>query len=254
METDKGKEKMHSLYQPLDPSRKEIRLLRILPDNSVHTWPETKGAIHCYMHQEYLDEGTRYDALSYTWQDPGLGEKFNHPDIPDLTLIIDEFIFLNGQRVNVTRNLWVALWHLRYIAQDYAENPNCHDLKFRHWQRLVDTKEDLQFSHTSLWVDALCINQADDDERGHQVGMMGEIYKRAQCVHAWLGLSTEETFDAMVLMKHLDAMIEPRKLVEFLNDNDDLDRFRHIFGNSDDESSKGASDKEQISFEDGDSC
>ncbi|KAF2464484.1 HET-domain-containing protein [Lindgomyces ingoldianus] len=39
-----------------------------------------------------------------------------------------------------------------------------------------------------LWVDALCINQEDDSERGNQVRMMGLIYFQATRVVIWLGL------------------------------------------------------------------
>jgi hypothetical protein len=38
-----------------------------------------------------------------------------------------------------------------------------------------------------LWVDAICINQQDDDEKSKQVAMMGRIYNEAQKVYAWLG-------------------------------------------------------------------
>ena len=38
-----------------------------------------------------------------------------------------------------------------------------------------------------LWVDALCIDQENFDERNHQVRHMAEIYKRAHQVLAWLG-------------------------------------------------------------------
>ncbi|KAH7310863.1 heterokaryon incompatibility protein-domain-containing protein, partial [Stachybotrys elegans] len=38
-----------------------------------------------------------------------------------------------------------------------------------------------------LWVDALCINQADNGEKTHQVRMMGDIYSRARRVLIWLG-------------------------------------------------------------------
>ncbi|OTA65975.1 HET-domain-containing protein [Hypoxylon sp. EC38] len=38
-----------------------------------------------------------------------------------------------------------------------------------------------------LWVDAICINQDDFDERSSQVAMMRSIYRQAQKVVVWLG-------------------------------------------------------------------
>ncbi|OTA96500.1 hypothetical protein M434DRAFT_27637 [Hypoxylon sp. CO27-5] len=38
-----------------------------------------------------------------------------------------------------------------------------------------------------LWVDAICINQDDFDERSSQVAMMRSIYRQAQRVVVWLG-------------------------------------------------------------------
>ena len=38
-----------------------------------------------------------------------------------------------------------------------------------------------------LWIDALCINQADLDERTSQVGIIREIYAQASSVAVWLG-------------------------------------------------------------------
>ena len=38
-----------------------------------------------------------------------------------------------------------------------------------------------------IWVDALCINQQDASERGHQVRLMRQIYMRATEVLVWLG-------------------------------------------------------------------
>ncbi|KAJ8111995.1 hypothetical protein OPT61_g5531 [Boeremia exigua] len=35
-----------------------------------------------------------------------------------------------------------------------------------------------------FWMDALCINQANTSERNHQVGLMDDIYREANCVHA----------------------------------------------------------------------
>ena len=67
-------------------------------------------------------------------------------------------IICNGHVVRVTRNLCNALQKMRL--------PNR--------SRLV-------------WADAVCINQDDIVERGHQVRLMGLIYKRAKRVIIWAG-------------------------------------------------------------------
>ncbi|KAK0654860.1 heterokaryon incompatibility protein-domain-containing protein, partial [Cercophora newfieldiana] len=38
-----------------------------------------------------------------------------------------------------------------------------------------------------LWIDALCINQADPDEKSKQIPLMAAIYRDATKVIAWLG-------------------------------------------------------------------
>lgn len=44
----------------------------------------------------------------------------------------------------------------------------------------------LEFS-TSLWIDAICINQSDDVERSWQVNEMRTIFSQASLVYNWLG-------------------------------------------------------------------
>jgi hypothetical protein len=44
-----------------------------------------------------------------------------------------------------------------------------------------------------LWIDQLCINQADNEERSAQVSLMSEIYKKAARVIVWLGPGDEDT-------------------------------------------------------------
>ena len=41
-----------------------------------------------------------------------------------------------------------------------------------------------------LWVDALCIDQASNLEKSHQVKIMRSIYTAADCVYVWLGEAT----------------------------------------------------------------
>ncbi|KAH6664217.1 heterokaryon incompatibility protein-domain-containing protein [Halenospora varia] len=50
----------------------------------------------------------------------------------------------------------------------------------------------------TLWVDALCINQGDNDEKMHQIPLMTDIYARSKAVLAWLG---EPTLDSLVGME-----------------------------------------------------
>ncbi|KAG8161348.1 hypothetical protein KVR01_009612 [Diaporthe batatas] len=38
-----------------------------------------------------------------------------------------------------------------------------------------------------IWIDQICINQEDDNEKGQQIALMGEIYSTATRVLVWLG-------------------------------------------------------------------
>jgi hypothetical protein len=38
-----------------------------------------------------------------------------------------------------------------------------------------------------MWVDAICLNQEDDQEKNHRVAMMKTIYETAEQVVVWLG-------------------------------------------------------------------
>lgn len=75
-------------------------------------------------------------------------------------------ISVDGQVVPVTLNLKAALRRLRQPA-----------------------------NHRDLWIDALCINQADEQEKSHQVRLMGLIFSKASQAIMWLGdyAESEET-------------------------------------------------------------
>lgn len=51
----------------------------------------------------------------------------------------------------------------------------------------------------TIWLDAICINQRDVDERNWQVSLMPEIYSTAESVYAWLG---EGDADCIYAMKY----------------------------------------------------
>ncbi|KAG4440934.1 hypothetical protein IFR05_003563 [Cadophora sp. M221] len=81
-------------------------------------------------------------------------------------------IWVNGVLVPVRRNLLCALRVLR-------ADPEADSLP--------------------IWIDALCINQQDILERGHQVDMMGVVYRGAQRVIAWLGTPDPEELESTAL-------------------------------------------------------
>ncbi|KAK1836081.1 heterokaryon incompatibility protein 6, OR allele [Podospora conica] len=54
-----------------------------------------------------------------------------------------------------------------------------------------------------IWVDAMCINQEDNDERANQVAIMRDIYRNASQTVVWFGDSTKGTKTAFAYMQRL---------------------------------------------------
>ncbi len=58
-----------------------------------------------------------------------------------------------------------------------------------------------------LWIDAICINQDDVNERGHQVRLMQAIYTMAQCVIIWLNTDVDPSSPAFSAVSRLDGPV-----------------------------------------------
>lgn len=52
----------------------------------------------------------------------------------------------------------------------------------------------------SMWVDAVCINQSDVEEKASQIPLMGRIYSQAKAVRVWLGEGFEGSQRAIALL------------------------------------------------------
>ncbi|KAG8533512.1 uncharacterized protein KY384_002298 [Bacidia gigantensis] len=61
------------------------------------------------------------------------------------------------------------------------------------YQALLHLRQDITKQKRTLWIDALCIDQANLQERGEQVKLMGAIFKQAKLVIGWLGAASETT-------------------------------------------------------------
>jgi len=60
----------------------------------------------------------------------------------------------------------------------------------------------LEYEERTLWIDAICIDQGNIDERGRQVRLMSAIYKQAQGVIAYLGDASHESQVGMDFILH----------------------------------------------------
>ncbi|KAI8953831.1 heterokaryon incompatibility protein-domain-containing protein [Xylaria longipes] len=134
-------------YTPLNPSKKQIRLLTLLNG-------EWNDEIKCKLYVVSLDDEPKYEALSYVWGSP--------------TDLVD--IDIDGIAFSVTQNLYAALRRLREQIRGTGSNEDSR----------------------TLWVDAVCINQKDTEEKRHQVQLMGDIYSRTAHGLLWLGEEPDE--------------------------------------------------------------
>ncbi|KAF1926548.1 HET-domain-containing protein [Didymella exigua CBS 183.55] len=144
-------------YAPLDHSGPSIRLVRISPVSS----PD--GLTQCTLSHATTD--ARYVCLSYVWDyhvssECELGDKNRS----------GAMILLNGRAFLVRENLF----HFLCMAR-------------KKFARKTNQPPDESEAEIPFWVDALCIDQSNPEERNHQVAQMGGIYSNALSVQIWLG-------------------------------------------------------------------
>ena len=103
-----------------------------------------------------LDKAPPYRALSYTWGPAHGGSVPHDGDRKNL--------LMGGRNYSIPTNFFLAL--------DSIPERNLKGY---------------------YWIDALCIDQLNDKERGEQVTMMDEIFQRATAVDVWLGYGYPDT-------------------------------------------------------------
>jgi hypothetical protein len=62
-----------------------------------------------------------------------------------------------------------------------------------------------------LWIDAICINQEDIEERNEQVKRMTNIYTLAHRVIAWLGKESNNSKHALATLQHIGRQLKATK-------------------------------------------
>jgi hypothetical protein len=140
------------IYSKLSRESRLIRLLKLFPAR------DPASDIQCTLREVPLGAHSSYKAVSYAWKE----DDDTFQQVADVSLVrpqsssgSDKF---HEETITIPKSLSLLLRRLRL--------PN---------------------RSLTLWVDSLCINQVDSDERTHQVGMMSEIYQQAEEVIIWLG-------------------------------------------------------------------
>ncbi|KAI1212289.1 HET-domain-containing protein [Annulohypoxylon truncatum] len=164
---------MRYQYDPL-PGEAYVRLVTLHPGRF-------NDAVVISFHTSPFssDDPPPYEALSYTW---GSGKRHWPIYVTDLlttTATLWNVVRAKFKRVISQQNLGIALKHLRYVDKPRV-----------------------------MWIDALCINQADEVEKGSQVARMSEIYRLAHRVVAWIGPEENDSDHAMEWMDLLSSQVE----------------------------------------------
>jgi hypothetical protein len=155
----------HSL---LDKHKKDIRVVQIKPDanpeNPIQLVFRNVKLAHRHIDARKVTEHSQpsgsFIALSYAWG----------PETPSSDVHIEDS---NGSG-------WLSI------------RQNLHDF--------LTTRRDSYARSPWFWIDQLCINQEDNEERGHQVNQMSQIYSKAIKVEVWLGVGFEGSDEAMDFM------------------------------------------------------
>lgn len=138
-------------YTPLLNPNSDIRLLTIGPGD-----PDSPLYLTLQKYNT-SDPTLEYRALSYTWGSP------DQAKVP---------IVINDRILEVMPNLETALRRIRSA---------------RLYRPELEAEEEVRIGNEPIWIDAICINQSDPDERSRQVRRMQEDYRGALKVVVWLG-------------------------------------------------------------------
>ncbi|KAF5635754.1 ACB 4-hydroxyacetophenone monooxygenase [Fusarium sp. NRRL 52700] len=150
----------------LDRDAEERYVNRIQDDLSKTVW--NSGCQSWYI-QPHSENSRVWNAMVYPYSQGYLWYRSLFPVWRDWKITS---IAIDGCDLPIGENLFVALLHLRD----------------RSIERI-------------LWIDAICINQQDTKEKGHQVQSMAKIYATATRVIVWLGKATPDIDQAFDMIR-----------------------------------------------------
>ncbi|KAH7141005.1 heterokaryon incompatibility protein-domain-containing protein [Dactylonectria macrodidyma] len=112
---------------------------------------------------------------------------------------------------------------LSYVWGDknVRQNVILHDRNFPVTTNLKDALQNIRRPDRSrlIWVDAICINQDDSDEKDVQIRLMSSVYRNASRVLAWLGPKDEDAAKAYKIFASNGQIAQFRVEAEALIDD-----------------------------------
>jgi hypothetical protein len=157
-------------HGPLDHTKRQIRLMKVKGLQSIGY----AEVIECSVSHFSINTAPKYNALSYEWSPA------SQSDASPATIIV------NGGLMQITRNLQECL-HQMFTSGSM-------------W--------DQRLRQAWLWVDQICIEQSDLDEKSHQVSLMASIYQEANLALIWLGAGSTQNHETGTALRKGSLLCE----------------------------------------------
>ncbi|KAF7922577.1 uncharacterized protein EAE98_008103 [Botrytis deweyae] len=133
-------------------------------------------------------DGAQYATLSYTWSNAhGI---FSSEEDAKADTRHDISISCDGKIIKIGENLY------RFLCWWRQSLVNFENIR----QSMRGKMPDRACPPEEFWIDAICINQKNDEEKNSQVSVMGDIYTHSQTTWIWLGESDVLSEPALELL------------------------------------------------------
>ncbi|KAH8901276.1 hypothetical protein GQ53DRAFT_835139 [Thozetella sp. PMI_491] len=215
----------HYSLVPLDRSKREIRLLtfeKLESPRDPEAPPDHNLPITCRFMKASLDNHPQLRAMSYTWGEPNFCRRVRLRIRRDGNVKDDQHTGEDAGGEDVQNNAKVSAGDGVSCSALNQEDEGCasksnigqadphtggneeqkplefveSEIAITHnlYLSLLDMQHLSQMGSTPMyvWVDAICINQQDYDEKAWQVPLMSDIYTSATVIHGWLGPIPED--------------------------------------------------------------
>ena len=130
-------------------------------------------------------------------------------DLPVGYLLLAEGVILHESSLSVEYDALSYCWG----AQAFSHSIRCNGVVYPITTNLFHALQQLRHEtdDRNLWIDALCINQYDPNEKSEQILNMMQIFGRARTVIAWLGAAgqhSDETASIFALVEIVSAVLD----------------------------------------------